>query len=152
MALWLAAVHSHVVRTHRGSRPARLVRVSCLTWEYVTPDGALDECRKPHQGDSDLRARPSEHARDRGSLLISAKAPAPAWRHVEAHQHRSRVDQPRARVRWGTGVVLTRFPTNPQAPFADVVFEVICAEVAHSEDGIVDFIASTFAYGPSMGN
>jgi replicative superfamily II helicase len=34
----------------------------------------------------------------------------------------------------------------PKRPFADVVFDVICAEAAHTEDGIVDFIASTFAY------
>jgi hypothetical protein len=32
-------------------------------------------------------------------------------RRVEAHQHRTCIDQPRARVRWGIGVVLTRFPT-----------------------------------------
>lgn len=34
----------------------------------------------------------------------------------------------------------------PKRPVADVVFDVICSEIAHSEEGIADFIASTFAY------
>lgn len=34
----------------------------------------------------------------------------------------------------------------PNRPFADVVFNVICAELAANEDGIVDFISATFAY------
>lgn len=34
----------------------------------------------------------------------------------------------------------------PKRPFDDVVFDVICAEIADSEEGIVEFIASTFAY------
>jgi helicase len=34
----------------------------------------------------------------------------------------------------------------PQRPFADVVFSVLCAELADSEPGVVEFIASTFAY------
>jgi replicative superfamily II helicase len=34
----------------------------------------------------------------------------------------------------------------PKRPIADVVFDVLCSEIVHSEDGIADFIASTFAY------
>src|SRR6266487_346860 len=48
----------------RGSRPALLPRVSDVTWEYVTPDGALDGRREPHQGDSDLRAARPDDGRD----------------------------------------------------------------------------------------
>jgi replicative superfamily II helicase len=34
----------------------------------------------------------------------------------------------------------------PKRPLADVIFDVICAGTADSEDGIVSFIAATFAY------
>jgi hypothetical protein len=34
----------------------------------------------------------------------------------------------------------------PKRPFADVVFGLVCSEVAHDEDGIVNFVAATFAY------
>ena len=34
----------------------------------------------------------------------------------------------------------------PKRPLADVIFDVICAGTADSEDGIVAFIAATFAY------
>jgi replicative superfamily II helicase len=34
----------------------------------------------------------------------------------------------------------------PQRPFADVVFSVLCAELAFDEASVVDFIAATFAY------
>ncbi|GAA5103905.1 DEAD/DEAH box helicase [Haloechinothrix salitolerans] len=34
----------------------------------------------------------------------------------------------------------------PSRPFADLVFDVVCAELASTTDGIVDFISSTFAY------
>ena len=34
----------------------------------------------------------------------------------------------------------------PQRPLADVVFDVLCAQLGQSLDGIVEFIAATFAY------
>jgi replicative superfamily II helicase len=34
----------------------------------------------------------------------------------------------------------------PRRPFADVVFSVICAELADDEPGVVEFITATFAY------
>lgn len=34
----------------------------------------------------------------------------------------------------------------PKRPLADVIFDIICAQVADSESGIADFIAATFAY------
>lgn len=34
----------------------------------------------------------------------------------------------------------------PKRPFADVVFDVLCARLGDSEDELVDFITSTFAY------
>jgi replicative superfamily II helicase len=34
----------------------------------------------------------------------------------------------------------------PSRPLADVVFSIICSELAHDEDGIVEFIAATYAY------
>ena len=34
----------------------------------------------------------------------------------------------------------------PKRPLADVIFDILCAEVAASEDDIGDFIAATFAY------
>jgi hypothetical protein len=42
-----------------------------VTWEYVTPDGALDERREIHQGDSDLRAaRPDTAAKRICSTVV----------------------------------------------------------------------------------
>src|SRR4051812_38604167 len=59
--------------TRRGSRPALLPRVSGVTWEYVTPDGALDERREPHHGDSVLRAtRPDDGRETDHRYLCSA--------------------------------------------------------------------------------
>lgn len=34
----------------------------------------------------------------------------------------------------------------PRRPFADVVFNILCAELAHDEAGVVNFISSTLAY------
>jgi replicative superfamily II helicase len=34
----------------------------------------------------------------------------------------------------------------PKRPFANVIFDIICSGLADSEDGIVDFIAGSFAY------
>jgi hypothetical protein len=34
----------------------------------------------------------------------------------------------------------------PKRPFADIVFELICAHLADTEDALVDFLTATFAY------
>jgi hypothetical protein len=126
VAFRLVAARSHVVRTRPGSRPALLPRVCGVTWEYVTPIGALDERRNLTKGIRTCALLPPEHARDRGSLHSRHTC---GHRTHPANSEMSALASRPACPRWRVGGVavglLRTFPEIPISP--DVVSLVVLA-------------------------